>query len=234
MNRATAPGSLLGLSLLAPVLAAGCYGNDSSSFPPGLEPWEQNTAPMPMATADDPCPEVLSFGDDFTFNGTHPDGRTYRANAVHAVGCIHQPMEVVWEAIQDPQVGKDHTTVNTFMVIDPPMAEECDGLYQSQINAGPSPFTVDFRLCWRMDVAEGTDDAPTLTATRWQKVWGSSALSVMEGSLVAHPLDADPSITVVEYQYHLNAVSASHETIRNYLSVIYGRLTDRAHDRPLP
>ncbi|MBX7194383.1 MAG: hypothetical protein K1X94_20175 [Sandaracinaceae bacterium] len=219
---------------LACATAAGCYGNDASAFPPGLEPWEENTAPMPTPTADDACPEVLSFGEDFVFHGQLPTGRAYHANAVHARGCIHQPMSVVWEAIQDPLVGKDQTTVNEFMVIDPPMPEECDGLYQSQINAGPSPFTVDFRLCWRMEVAEGTDDLPTLTATRWQKVWGSSALTVMEGSLVAHPLESDPSITVVEYQYHLDAVSSSAETIHNYLGVIYQRLVDRAHDRPLP
>lgn len=221
----------VGLSVAA---LGGCYGNDASAFPPGLEPWEENTAALPAATADDPCPETLSFGENYTFMGTRPDGSTYRANAVHARGCIHQPMNVVWTAIQDPLVGKDHTTVNTFMVIDPPMPEECDGLYQSQINAGPAPFTVDFRLCWRMEVAEGLDDQPTLTASRWQKVWGSSALSIMEGSLVSRPLEADPTITVVEYQYHLNAVSASHQTIRDYLGVIYGRLRDRAHDRPLP
>lgn len=214
--------------------ATGCYGNDASAFPPGLEPWEENNAALPAATAEDPCPETIAFGADYTFMGMRPDGTAYRANAVHARGCIHQPMSVVWSAIQDPLVGKDHTTVNTFMVIDPPMAGECDGLYQSQINAGPAPFTVDFRLCWRMEVAEGLEDQPTLTATRWQKVWGSSALSVMEGSLVSRPLEADPTITVVEYQYHLNAVSASHQTIRDYLSVIYGRLRDRAHDRPLP
>lgn len=213
---------------------AGCYGIEASAFPPGLEPWELNTAPLPAPTADDPCPEQLSFGENFSFSGTRPDGRSYRANAVHAAGCIQQPMAVVWEAMQDPLVGKDHTTVNSFLVIEPPMPEECDGLYQSQINAGPSPFTVDFRLCWRMGVAEGTEDAPTLVATRWQKVWGSSALSVMEGSLVARPFEGDPSVTVVQYQYHLNAVSSSHDTIRSYLSVIYGRLVDRAYGRALP
>lgn len=214
-------------------VAGGCYGNEASAFPPGLEPWEENVAAMPTPTADDPCPEVIVFSADATFNGTQESGRPYDANSLHARACIHQPPAVVWAALQDPQVGRDHTTVNTFEVIDPPMPEECDGLYQSQINAG-SPFSVDFRLCWRMGVAEGTDDMPLVTAARWQKVWGSTALSVMEGSIITRSLEADPNITVIEYQYHLNALTSTHQTIRDYLTVVYGRLRERAHDRPLP
>lgn len=215
-------------------LLAGCYSNDTTAFPQGLEPWEENLAPLPDPVGDDPCPETLAFTENLRFTGTRPDGSTYSANSLHARGCIHQPMEVVWAAIQDPQIGKDHTSVNRFDVIDPPMAEECDGNYQTQINAGPAPFTVDFRLCWRHQVAEGLEDAPALTATRWQKVWGSSALSILEGSLVSRPLEGHPDITVVEYEYHLNAATSSHQTIRDYLTVIFGRLVERSHDRPLP
>lgn len=213
---------------------AGCYDNERNPFPPGLEPWEENHAPWPSPMPGEPCPEVISFGENFTFSGMRDDGSTYTANAVHARACIRQPMHVVWEALQDPEVGRDHTTVNSFRVIQPPMPDECDGLYQSQINAGPAPFTVDFRLCWRMRVVEGTDEAPMLIAVRWQKVWGSSALSIMEGSLIARPFEGSSEITAVEYQYHLRAVSSSHQTIRDYLTVIYERLRDRAHGRPLP
>jgi hypothetical protein len=223
--------ALLCASLAA---VAGCYGNEATAFPQGLEPWEQNVAPMPTPTADDPCSETIVFSEDRRFMGTRPDGRSYEANSLHARACIHRPMRVVWDAIRDPQVGKDHTAVNTFAVIDPPMPEECVGDFQTQINAGTAPFTVDFRLCWRQQVVEGFDDAPMLTATRWQKVWGSSAIPVLEGSLVSRPLEDHPEITVVEYQYHLNALTSSHQTIRDYLTVIYGRLRDRAHDRPLP
>jgi hypothetical protein len=220
--------------LSVPGVVAGCYGNDSTAFPQGLEPWEENLAALPDPAGDDPCPEVLAFSEELTFMGTRGDGRAYEANSLHARGCIHQPPEVVWQAILDPQVARDHTAVNTFAVIDPPMPGECEGDYQTQINAGTAPFTVDFRLCWRQAVAEGTEDVPLLTATRWQKVWGSSAMPVLEGSLVSRPLEDHPEITVVEYQYHLNALTSSHQTIRDYIAIIYGRLLDRAHDRPLP
>ncbi len=220
-------------SSLALVALAGCYDNESSAFPNGLGPWSDNDAPMPTAEGGDPCPETIAFGPEDTFHGTNAAGASYESNSVHARACIHQPASVVWEALQDPLVGRDQTTVNSFSVIDPPNPEECDGLYQSQINAG-SPFSVDFRLCWRMGVIEGTDDAPTLVAARWQKVWGTSILKVMEGSVLLYPFEGDPSITVVEYEYHLNSIGSDYGTIRTYLGVLYGRLADRAHGRPLP
>jgi hypothetical protein len=56
----------------------------------------------------------------------------------------------------------------------------------------------------------------------------------MEGSLVTRPLQGHPEITVVEYQYHLDALTANHGTIESFLNVIYGRLVDRVHGRTLP
>lgn len=217
---------VLGTSAL---LASGCYENVRDDFPPGFEPWETNMAVLPAATAMSPCPEEISFQ---RLRWQPPTSRA--VNSVHARACIHAPIATVWQAVQDPQVGRDHTTVNSFQVIDPPMASECDGDYQTQINAGPAGFTIDFRLCWRHSVAEGMEDAPTLTATRWQKVWGSNAVSLMEGSLVTRPLEGHPEITVVEYQYHLDALTSNYGTIEDFLRVIYGRLRDRAHDRMLP
>jgi hypothetical protein len=56
----------------------------------------------------------------------------------------------------------------------------------------------------------------------------------MEGSIVARPLVEDPSITVLEYQYHLDAIARDdHGTIESFLTVIYGRLRQRAHGEPL-
>lgn len=219
------------------VALSGCFDNVQTEFPDGLGPWSENDAPMPTPEGDDACPEEIAFGARDTYRGTNEAGGTYKANSMRARACIHQPAAVVWEALQDPLVGRDRATVESFAVIEPPNPEECDGLYQSAITAGSSiapGFTVDFRLCWRMEVVEGTDDAPRLVAARWQKVWGSTALKVMEGSILAYPFPGDPSVTVVEYEYHLNSAlddGADFTTIQNYVTAIYGRLTDRAHGR---
>jgi len=50
---------------------------------------------------------------------------------------------------------------------------------------------------------------------------------------VLRRLEGNADITVVEFQYHLDAVSANGDTLRNFLGVIYGRLRDHANGVPL-
>jgi hypothetical protein len=226
----------LAAAVLALGAVAGCYDNVGTSFddtgvqhyPDGavvadLSPFETpNLASLPAATATDPCPEMLNLVQAPDYMG---------ASNVHGAACVHAPLAMVWTAIQDPEVAHDPTSTNSFMVIRPPMTSECDGVYESQLNAG-NPFSVDFRLCWRLGVAMGTDAAPLLVRARWQKVWGTSAISRLEGSVVAMPLEGHPDISAVFYQYHLHAATTGPtnvETITAYLNQIYSRLVMRSH-----
>lgn len=219
--------------VLSSSLASGCYSNEVSAFPTGYEPWETNLAPMPVALEDDPCPETVEWIET-TYTGTRANGTHYTANSIHGRGCIHAPLAEVWAAIQDPLTSKEPDAVNSWEVIDPPMEGECDGDYEIQINGGDDPFTVDFRTCWRSAVTDGTDAAPLVTATRWQKVWGTAAIPTMEGSLIARPLEGyEDSISVLEYQYHLNAPTTDHSTMERTLGVFFERIGDYVHGRPL-
>jgi hypothetical protein len=223
----------------------GCYDNVGtraddivSVLPDGgttasLAPWEiPNQAMVPAATATDPCPEgTLNQVDITTWGGGH-------IADVHAAGCIHASPAMVWVAIQDPETAHDPGSTNSFAVLrPPPNPAECAGPYETMINAGPSGFTVDFRLCWRHGVAMGTDAMPTLTQSRWQKVWGSAAIRTLEGSLVSQPHPgSETTITEVYYQYHLDSASlgpTNFQTIHDYLNVIFMRLTTRAHGTTL-
>lgn len=234
---------LLGLAATCTSLVAGCYDNVQTQFPDtgtmmlpdggetaSLAPWETpNLAALPAATATDPCPEVLVLADAPTW--------MTRVADVHGAGCIHASPADVWAAIQDPETAHDPTSTNTFAVVRPSMPTECDGPYQTQINAGPAGFTIDFRLCWRHGLVTGTDAAPLLTQSRWQKVWGSTAIRTLEGSIVSmpHPGNED-TITEVYYQYHLDSASlgpTNTETIHDYLNVIFPRLVMRAHGTTL-
>lgn len=216
------------LALVCGLGAAGCYDNVTTPFPPGTEPFEAvNVATLPESTVTDECPETLHEVDVHTWM----DGRIA---AVHAAGCVHASPAMVWIAIQDPEVSHDPPNVNSWGVIDPPIDAECDdGDYETTINAGPAGFVVDFRQCWRHALAMGTDEAPLLTATRWQKVWGTTAVRTMEGSVVTQPHAADPeNVTEVYMQYHLDAVSlgpTNYETIEGYLNLVFSRLVTRAH-----
>ncbi|MFO0685608.1 MAG: hypothetical protein U0234_26340 [Sandaracinus sp.] len=220
----------------------GCYDNVGTTFedtgivryPDGslaadLSPFETpNLATLPPATATDPCPEMLVKvqGPDFA-----------TATSVHAAACVHADLASVWEAIQDPEVAHDAGSTTAFSVIQPPMPSECDGVYESQLQAMQLGVTIDFRLCWRLGVAAGTAEDPTLVRARWQKVWGSAAIMRLEGSVEARALDdAHPDITAVFYQYHLKSASigpSNLETINNYLDLIYSRLVTRSHGTQL-
>lgn len=212
----------------AMVCVMGCYDNVSTPFPPGAEPWEENMAPMPQPTEEDPCPEgQLGFHRTVYM----------RANTVHARACIHQPLEVVWRALRDPQTSRDPTTTSGFRVAAYDVSADEDPApqysYRTEIHVDDI-IDLDFEQTWRHYLAEGTDEMPELTATRWQKTFGSSALFLMEGSIVAQPLEEHPEITLLEYQYHLDAVARDdHGTIEAFLTVIYGRLRQRAHDETL-
>jgi hypothetical protein len=196
---------------------------------PDLSPWEiPNQAMLPAATATDPCPEnMLNQVEIHTWAGGH-------IADVHAAGCIHAPPAMVWIAIQDPETAHDPGSTNSFGVVRPPTSPtECEGPYETMINAGPAGFTVDFRLCWLHGLIAGTDAMPMLTETRWQKVWGSAAIRTLEGSLVSQPHPgSETTITEVYYQYHLDSASlgpSNFQTIHDYLGVIFSRLTMRAH-----
>jgi hypothetical protein len=206
---------------LALCVLPGCFDNVGTAFPPGLEPWEStNQASAPMPIDGDPCPETITFARVPNWE---------RSTTVHARACIHAPLSVVWAAIRNPQTGRDPTSSSPpFMVLPTPIAGECDGLYETQVHVDDI-VDVDFRICWRHAVSEGTDDAPLVTASRWQKVWGTAIITTLEGSLVARVLEADPNITALEYQYHLDAAIDNPERIESYLSSIYGRLRDDAH-----
>ncbi|AKF05514.1 hypothetical protein [Sandaracinus amylolyticus] len=211
---------------------AGCYGNEATVFPAGAEPWEENLAAMPPADEGTPCAEELTF---------HRTG-WLSARSVHARACIHQPLDVVWRAIRNPQTGRDPTTTARWRVLEWDVARDEDPApdfsYRTYLFVDDI-IDLEMEQVWRHYLVQSeTDDTgaetPTLVATRWQKVWGTSAISVMEGSLVARPFEEDPSMTLVEYQYHLDAVARDdHATIETFLGVIYGRLKQDAHGEAL-
>ena len=54
-------GQPIGPALLLLVGIPACFGEESTVFPPGLEPLEANTAPPIQPVDGDPYPEVFSF-----------------------------------------------------------------------------------------------------------------------------------------------------------------------------
>jgi hypothetical protein len=209
--------------------AMGCGSVSTNECPPGLEPWEPaNLAPMPMGMAGDAFPETLSFARRmWTIPGT-----TMRTSSVHARAFIKRPIAAVWAAARDPQTGRDPTASQGFGVraynTDPTFAFS----YRTFVRVN-AVITLMWDVDWRHGVVDGTVEAPLVTAARWQKTMGSSEIELIEGSLMLRAVPGQSEVTEVLYQYHLKAPFSSNETIVDYLTVIFGRLKERAHGRPL-
>ena len=210
-------------------LVCGCYGNEDTPFPPGLEPWEAtNAAALPAATAAATFPETLSYVErTFTEPGTTTD-----APSVHARAYIQMSPHDVWLALRDPQTARDPTSTDAWSVV--AWATEPTYTYSLRTHTTVhSLITLEWDMDWRLGIVQGTNDAPIVAAARWQKVRGTTVLQVLEGSIVLRAVTGQPTVTEVDYQYHLKSSFSGYGAIESYLQVIYGRLRDRAHGRPL-
>lgn len=220
---------LLSVSVALTALASGCGSNVATTFPAGLEPWEMtNLAQPPTSMTGEMFPETLSTAARYwTIPGT-----TTRIPSVHARAYIRQPIARVFAAARDPQTGRDPTASQGFSVLAYATDPMYPFTYRTHVVVN-SVITLQWDVDWRHGVVEGTIEAPRITATRWQKTMGSSEIEIIEGSLVLRAVESNPNVTEVQYQYHLKAPLSSHSTIESYLAVIFGRLKDRAHGRPL-
>ncbi len=202
-------------------LLAGCFDNVATEFPPGLEPWETpNMAPDPAAIDGDPYPEDITF-----FREHYLD-----TNAVHSRAYVHADVATTFEAVRNPLSGADRRPQVTFTYVED-VDPEYRWSHRSHLTI-PDIVTVEFELTWHSDIVEGTEDDPTITATRWQKTWGTSAIATLEGSIVCVRVTDD--VTELQIQYHLNAVSSSFVTIEDYLRGYFDSVVALAHGEPLP
>ena len=221
----------------AAVLATGCFedistpfpdagmvdagGADAGLFPANLSPWEDNRAEYPAATMADPYPETIHYVETRWTGG---------ANGMHARAYVQADLRTTFEAVRNPLAGADRREEVTFTweeMVEPGVRWS----HRSNLII-PDIVTVEFDLLWLSDVITGTVDEPTLTSTRWQKVFGSSAISLLEGNVVCVPIT--PEVTGLEIQYHLNSLASDHGTIRDYLQGYYDSIVALAHGNPLP
>lgn len=204
------------IGLAAALALTGCFDNVTTEFPEGLEPWEMpNEAPAPEATADDPYPEDITFVRK----------RWMGALSVHSRAYVHADVATTFAAVRHPLAGADRRPAVTFeweYDVEP----EYEHSHRSHLVV-PDIVTVEFWLTWRSAVVEGTRERPTVTATRWQKTDGTSAISLLEGSIVCRRVTDD--VTELEIQYHLNAFGAGYETIENYLRGYFDSVLLLAH-----
>ena len=207
--------------LLALTLAfAGCGGDDSTNFAPGLQPLETSTAARPTATSGQQCPETANF--------VSGDAGAYAF--AHARGCIHGTLAQVYEAMRDPDVTVDRRRVSTWTVTrnvetEYPVSFRVHHVVNDII-------TIEFDQTWRLGPIDGTVDEPRVVAGRYQKTFGSTYIEVLAGSMVARPLDT--GVVEVELVRHLKGTGVGAEEAEQYLRDCFQSLVARVHGMPLP
>lgn len=208
------------VAIAAVVALTGCFENVETEFPPGLEPWESpNEAPLPEPRDGDAHPEEITFVRKRWENN---------AVSVHARAYVQADVATTFAAVRHPLAGADRRPSVTFTYeegVDP----EYEYSHRSHLVI-PDIITVEMELTWRSGVVEGTAEQPTITATRWQKTWGSSVIGLLEGSVVCRRVTDD--VTELQIQYHLNAFGQGYETVEDYLTKYYASILLLAHGTP--
>ena len=221
--------------LVVGLFATGCFDNETtplpdaavvdgstSPFPPYLEPWEDpNEAVPPAATPTEMYPEEITFLQRRWTGG---------AASVHARAYVRADVSTTFDAVRTPLAGADRRESVDFTWEDD-VDMRVPFSHRSHLII-PDVVTVEFELTWLSDVIEGSVEAPTMTATRWQKTWGTSAISLLEGSIVCVPVN--DSVTELLIQYHLDSIGGGHETIENYLNGYYVSILALVRGEPLP
>ncbi|MCB9592415.1 MAG: hypothetical protein H6719_06765 [Sandaracinaceae bacterium] len=202
-------------------LLGGCWGDEVSPFPPGLEPLEANPIEPPAGTVDDPYPE------GWTLDAV--DGP--RFDTVYARGYFAAPLADVWAAFQNPLVGTDRRSADEWTIepLDDPSYDVSYVVHSTTYEI----VTVQWSTTWRQGVVEGTAEAPELVAIRWQKTDGSTILRLIEGSLVLRAV-GDGSATELDLVYHVDAVAAGIDQFVLYVEDTLNDARALLRGEPLP
>jgi len=191
------------ISILA-LLGAGCFVNESTEFPAGLEPLEDNTAPEQAGAIE---PRI-----DFV------DGDNGNWAWVHGRGYLRARPGDVWETLKDPELMAAVCSTHSHAV-------EADGEpdYEHSFQLGyfvDDVLNIEWDELWRYGTIEGMTAAPSLAMIRYQKIWGSELIYTLEGSIQLHATE-DPEITELQLIEHLAAAGGDMSDIRQTMQQRY-------------
>ena len=198
----------LGLALAA----AAC--NKTTEYPPGLEPLEDNTAGEPAAV--DQLVTVPGMTEDFAF--------------VHGRGWVAAPPGAVWAALHDPEVIVSWRQTDSHTVT--PIADTAYELQFTLHYDVDAVITVSGDEDWRYGTILGSPDAPELALVRYQKVFGTVYIDVIEGEIEVTPIDeATTEIALVE---HVKAAQGGTAEITTTMQDRFASVLARVRGQPLP
>ncbi|MEZ4402470.1 MAG: hypothetical protein R3B06_20775 [Kofleriaceae bacterium] len=198
------------------VFAAACQDDITTVFPDGLEPLEANTAPAPQAGAGIEELRTVSSGSD--------------EKVVHGRGLVLAEPGVVWAVVKDAERLASTCATDRHAVM---LGVEPQYEYGFQIHYEVDQvITVAWDELWRFGTVEGTPEAPTLAMVRYQKVFGSDLITLIEGSIVVRAGEA--GATELEFIEHLAAFGGSIDQMKQSMTQRYRLIVAAAHGQPRP
>lgn len=213
------PARLALLVALASPMAA-CFGNEPTVFPPGLEPLDpENVAPPPVGTESDPYPEMTRI--------VQSSSSAYEW--LHARAYVHANLADTWRALARGDVVADRRRGEWSVRDNVETGFDVSFLVHNVVH---DLITIEFDITWREQAVKGTRDAPEVVAIRYQKTWGTSAIDLIAGSIIAQEV-AD-GVTELQFIEHFSAIGSGEEDIRNYNRDLHASIVATVHGQPLP
>jgi hypothetical protein len=204
------------LTLLLVGALGGCiFGHDvRTGFPMGLEPLETNSAELP--TVPDTLSVVTGENDKWAWG--------------HGRAIISAAPAAVWQALKNPDVvaSRRQTDRYSVKVASEPLYEWSFELHYEVDNI----ITVARDKDWRFGTIRGKPDAPELAIIRYQKVYGSSFIDLIEGSVIVMRHGADEA--EVQLIQHVSALSSGQDNIRTTFVDTVAALVAVSHGQPIP
>jgi len=201
-------------ALVGLATATGCWGNVATEYPPGLEPLEDNTAAP--APGIDQISIVQGNSPDFAF--------------AHGRGLVSAPASAVWQAIQDPEVIVSWRQTTQHMAT--PMPDPTYELRFTLHYDVDDIINVSWDEDWRYGTINGTPDQPELAMTRYQKVFGTTFIDLIEGSIQV--IAVDPTTTEIQFIEHVKAAQGGSSEIATTLTDRFASVVARTHGQALP
>lgn len=207
---------------LAVAFTCGCFGNESTEFPPGLEPLDEvHMAELPESLPSDPYPEVLSM----------VDGEVDDYHWVHATTYVKAPIAKVYEAVRQPEVNVDRRRVDAWNVKEDDLEPEYE--YSHRLYSRVDDIiTVEYDVDWRFGSMSESEGELVGVRARWQKVWGSEVIGLLRGSVELEAIDEET--TVLRVIKHLDALQGRGENARVYVSDFVSDVHHYSHGEALP
>jgi hypothetical protein len=149
-----------------------------------------------------PYGDTVKYSDKVTVNKGHDDTGNYDWGDGGA--CVNRPIREVWAVLNNQAAMVwGGVTTSSYSAITPPAGIALGYSVNYHVDNGFPLPSVDWVMDWFHTVKSGTNAAPVKIVIRYQKVSGTTYISMWEGDIVLDYIS--PTVTAIRGTDHINA-----------------------------